>query len=154
MDGDYYQYAYVTNDIDRAIDALRKTHGMGPFQELRDMHLPVGPDREAVGHFALAFKGALQFELIQPLAGEVDFYRELLPSKDFIIAFHHLGKYVASKADYDATLAAARETWSLPIDYTAFGGFYAYVDARPLYGHYLEYICFPDSDHLSAVPRY
>lgn len=154
MDGDYYQHAYVTNDLDRAIAALRQTHDMGPFQELRDLHLPTGPDREAIGHFAVAFKGRTQFELIQPLGGDVGIYMDVMPATGFGMAFHHLGRCFAAKDDYDAACAAARAQWAMPIDYPVFGGFFAYADARPQFGHFLEYFCFPDGRHLEGVPYY
>lgn len=154
MDRDYYQFAYVTNDFDRAIALLRAQHGMGPFHELRDLALPTGPDRVAVGHFGVAFKGELQFEVIQPLAQDIDLYRGLLPENEFGMAFHHLGRCFFALDDYRAALAAARMQWALPIDWEAFGGFFAYADARPSFGHYLEYFCFPDGRHLAGVPEY
>lgn len=154
LDADYYQFAYVTNDFGRAIDELRAIHGMGPFQELRDLHLPVGPDRAAIGHFGVAFKGRMQFEVIEPLGGAVDLYQGLVPATEFGMAFHHLGRCFTKLDDYQAAIAAAKAQWAMPIDHGAFGGFFAYADARPAVGHYLEYFCFPDGRHLEGVPHY
>lgn len=154
MDRDYYQFAYVTNDFGRAIDVLREQHGMGPFQELRDLELPTGPSRLAVGHFAVAFKGGLQFEVIEPLAQDIGIYAGLVPEEGFGMAFHHLGRCFFALDDYRAALATARAQWAMPIDYEAFGGFFAYADARPHLGHYLEFFCFPDGRHLAGVPAY
>lgn len=154
MNRDYYQFAYVTNDFDRAILALREQHGMGPFHELRDLELPTGPDRVAAGHFGVAFKGGMQFEVIQPLAQDIGIYAGPMPQHGFGMAFHHLGRCFFSLDDYQAALADARAQWEMPIDYGAFGGFFAYADARPSFGHYLEYFCFPDGRHLEGVPEY
>ncbi len=137
MDRDYYQFAYVTNDFGQAIDALRKQHGMGPFHERRDLELPIGPDRVAVGHFGVAFKGSLQFEVIQPLAQDVALYVGLVPQHGFGMAFHHLGRCFSSLDAYQTALVSARKQWEIPIDYGAFGGFFAYADARPIFGHFL-----------------
>ncbi len=154
MSGDYYQVAYVANDFDRAIGLLREQHGMGPFQELRDLELPTGPDRIAHGHFAVAFKGATQFEVIQPLAGDIGIYQGLMPAEGFGMAFHHIGRCFAALADYEAAVADARAQWAMPIDHPVFGGHFAYADARPTFGHFLEYFCFPDGRHLAGVPYY
>lgn len=154
MDRDYFQFAYVTNDFDRAIGILREQHGMGPFHELRDLELPTGPDRMVVGHFGVAFKAGMQFEVIQPLARDVGIYDGLLPDGDFGMAFHHLGRCFFSLEDYKAATAGASAQWDMPIDWEAFGGFYAYADARPQIGHFLEFFCFPDGRHLAGVPHY
>lgn len=154
MDQDYFQLAYVTNDFDRAIAALRERHDMGPFHELRDLELPTGPDRIAVGHFGVAFKGGMQFEVIQPLAQDIGIYDGLLPGADFGMAFHHLGRCHSSLDAYRASVDSASAQWAMPIDHGAFGGFFAYADARPTFGHYFEFFCFPDGRHLAGVPHY
>jgi len=154
MTSDYYQFAYVTNDFDQAIAMLREQHGMGPFHELRDLALPTGPDRVAEGHFGVAFKAGMQFEVIEPLGGDIGIYAGLLSEAEFGMAFHHLGRCFFSLDDYRAALASAAAQWEMPIDHEAFGGFFAYADARPRFGHYLEYFCFPDGRHLAGVPHY
>lgn len=150
----FVQLCYVTNDFDRAIALLREMHAMGPFKEMRELELPTRPGHAAIGHFGLAFKEAVQFEVIEPLAGDVDLYRKGLPDDRFAMHFHHVGRHIPAIDEYRETLRLARERWSIVIDMAALGGHYAYTDARDTVGHYLEYFCFPGPDSPAAAPRY
>jgi Glyoxalase/Bleomycin resistance protein/Dioxygenase superfamily len=154
MTDEFFQLGYVTNDFERGIRELKALHAIGPFKEMRDLHLPTGPDREWVGHFALAFKQGIQFELIAPAGGDAGIYRDLLLHQGFALRFHHLGRFVTSVETYQNLLKDAAERWELPINYEAFGGFYAYADARKDLGHFLEYFTFPNADFFADVPRY
>lgn len=150
----FMQFCYVTNDFGRAIDQLRRIHSIGPFKELRDHRVPTGPARAAVGHFGLAFKADLQFEIIEPLAEDVGIYRDFLTGEGFQMRFHHVGRNIASLAEYREALQQAKARWPVPIDMSAFGGHYAYADARAEFGHYFELLCFPDESIATSVPRY
>jgi hypothetical protein len=121
---------------------------------MRDLRLPTRPDRAAVCHFGLAFKGETQFEVIQPLAGDIAMYRDFLGGPGFQMRFHHLGRHIASLSAYQQALSQARSRWSVPIDMAEFGGHYAYADARQDYGHFLEMFCFPDDSIAHIAPRY
>lgn len=153
MKADFFQLGYVTNDFDRALRALRELHDLGPFKQMRDTHLPTAPGREAIAHFGLAFKGDVQFEVIAPTGGDSDIYREPLPAGQFALRFHHLGRYLSAPEDYQRLLEAHSARWPMPIRCNAFGGSYAYADARKDLGHYLEIFTFP-TDFFDDVPRY
>jgi Glyoxalase/Bleomycin resistance protein/Dioxygenase superfamily len=153
MSGDFFQLGYVTNDFDKAINELRALHSIGPFKEMRDTHLPTRPGREAVAHFALAFKGEVQFEIIAPIGGDTDIYRESLPVDQPALRFHHLGRFVSALEEYQDLLETKYAHWEIPIKCGAFGGFYAYADARKDLGHYLEIFTFP-GNFFADVPRY
>lgn len=154
MSQDFLQLCYVTNDFERAIAELRTIHGMGPFKELRDHRVPTSASKIAIGHFALAFKAQTQFEVIEPLDGDVDFYRAFLSGPGFQMRFHHTGRHIASLPEYREALAQLKGRWPVPIDMEGFGGHYAYIDAREQYGHYLELLCFPGASVATEVPRY
>ena len=154
MTGDFFQLGYVTNDFDRGMAEIKALHGIGSFKEMRELHLPTGPDREAVAHFALAFRMGVQFEVIAPLAGDVGIYRDLLSGHDFTLRFHHLGRFVGALEDYQDVLRKAQARWRLPVSCGVFGGFYAYADARGDLGHYLEFFTFPSAAFFADVPRY
>lgn len=153
MTDEFFQLGYVTNDFDRGMAELEALHSIGSFKEMRELHLPTGPDREWVGHFALAFKQGVQFELIAPV-GDGGIYRDLIPDQGFALRFHHLGRFVTSLEKYHSLLNDAAKRWELPISYGAFGGFYAYADARKDLGHFLEYFTFPSAEFFADVPRY
>jgi hypothetical protein len=154
MTEEFFQLGYVTNDLDRGMAELKALHSIGSFKEMRDLHLPTGPDREWVGHFALAFKQGIQFELIAPAGDDGGIYRDLLLHQEFTLRFHHLGHFVSSLEAYQSLLKRAAERWELPVNCGAFGGFYAYADARKDLGHFLEYFTFPSADFFADVPRY
>ncbi len=154
MNTDFLQFCYVTNHLDRAVETLRGIHGMGAFKELRELHLPTGEGREAHCHFALAFKAGMQFEVIQPLSGDIGLYQDGLPNNEFAMKFHHLGRHISSVESYREALAVAKSRWSIPINMAEFGGYYAYADARRDYGHYLEFFCFPPGSEAIDAPRY
>lgn len=149
-----FQYAYVTNDFDRAVAASRHVHAMGPFKEMRDHSFPTGPGRQAIAHVALAFKDGLQFEIIQPLAEDVKVFTDFLTDTAFTIRFHHLGHFLPTAGEFRSQLAEARKAWPVPVDSSGFGGLYAYVDARDGLGHYLELLHFPDGSEMFDLPRY
>jgi hypothetical protein len=154
MSSSYYQYAYVTTDWRRARDEIATLHGIGSYMEMPDAEFETGQDRKAVAHFALAYRNDLQFEIIQPLSGDVSVYRWGLPDTGYGIRFHHLGRHFGDRAEFDRHMAAGRARWALPIAWDTMGGTYGYFDARDDFGHFIEYFCFPPGSHLDAVPRY
>ncbi|QIG80755.1 VOC family protein [Stakelama tenebrarum] len=148
----YLQHAYVTRDFDATIAELRRVHGIGPFKEMRDLTINVrsGP---VTGHFGLAFLNGTQFEVIAPQSGDVDFYLEALADQP-LMQFHHHGRYFPDRPGFDAAMARARDRWRIVVEENAFGGTYAYADARAEFGHYLEYYCFDPDSHFEGVPVY
>lgn len=154
MSGAYLQLGYVTNDFDEALKRVRQSHGLGPFKEMRELTIATRAGKQVTAHFALAFKADTQFEIIAPLAGDKEFYVDILDADGFDMRFHHLGRYFPQEADYRAALADARTRWEVPVEVAAFGGYYAYFDARKDFGHYLEIYTFPAEEHFEGVPRY
>lgn len=154
MADDFLQLCYVTNDFDQAIDKLRSVHSIGPFKEMRDHRVPTRADRVAIGHFGLAFKADTQFEIIEPIAEDVGIYRDFLDGSGFQMRFHHIGRHIASLPEYREALSQAKARWPIPIDMAAFGGHYAYADARAEFGHYIELLSFPSNALPTSVPRY
>lgn len=154
MSLNYYQFGYVTTDLDRAIDEIGRMHQIGSFMILNDCAFEIGNGKEAVAHFALAFKGDTQFELIQPIGGDVGAYLELLPEEDgYALRFHHLGRHFESRAECDAHIENARTRWAIPMESPNGEGYFAYADARADFGHFLEFFSFPADSHLADVPR-
>lgn len=150
---DYYQFAYVTTDWRRALEELGAQHDIAAWMEMPEAEFDTGPGTKAVCHFALAFKGDLQFEVIEPVAGDCAVYRAGLPETGYAKRFHHLGRHFAQRADFDRQLEAAKARYACPVAAETMGGEYAYFDARAETGHFLEYFIFPPGSHLEGVPR-
>lgn len=154
MRQDYYQQAYVTTDWRRAMDDIGELHGIGGYMEMPEAEFDTGENRKAVAHFALAWKNGLQFEIIQPLSGDVGVYQWGLPTQGHGTRFHHQGRHFSDRAAFEAAVATAKARWPMPIAWDTMGGTYAYFDARADFGHFLEYFCFPPGSHLDVVPRF
>lgn len=150
----YEQLGYVTNDFTRAIALVRDVHGVGPFKETRDLTIGARDDRTVTGHFAQAFKGRLQIEVIEPTGGDRGFYADGLPAGVFSVRLHHVGHYYADPAAYLAARMPLADRWTAAVDHADFGGRYCYFDARDALGHYVEISTFPPADHFEGIPLY
>ncbi len=138
----HYQNAYVTRDLDRAVELLGERYGLEDFIVFEPemvLKTPLG-DKPASVRAALAWAGGLQIELIQPCTGFLDHYLPYLPSdeSDPTPRFHH----VAVRRDDLAAMRAEIAKLNLAL---AFEGevpelIFIYLDARATLGHYLEYV--------------
>lgn len=143
-----WQIGYVTSDLDRARDALSARCGLHDFIELPSRDAQYYADENPIdpwlAHFAVAARGDLIIELIEPVAGDVDFYRRALPADgSFGIALHHVA-VAAPEGDAEwerlHTLAGAS---GLAFDRTVVIADRiraTYVDSTSLLGHMIE-IC-------------
>jgi Glyoxalase/Bleomycin resistance protein/Dioxygenase superfamily len=155
-----YQVAYVTNDFERALKQFGDTHRIAQFMELPRMAYITGPGREAVCNIALAYVGAIEIEVIEPLEGDVQLYRDYLPKDGaFAVRHHHLSRLFDSREALERQIAAYRaQGRAVPIDGSSAGGGarYFYADYRAELGHYMEGIHYePDARvFLASIPRY
>lgn len=139
----YYQNGYVTNDLDRAIALIGPDFGVGefsPFDVDLVLQTPVG-EKSASMRVATAWAGRLQLELIQPLSGHVDIYRNALPAdmSDAVSCFHH----VAVRRDDLDQMRSEVAALALPVAFETSGNGITsiLVDARQRIGHHLEFVC-------------
>ena len=136
-----FQVAYVTDDIDMAVARAKATFGIGAFQINRSMEIQTGSG-VAVAHFAIAFLGDAQIEIIQP-AGKGDaVYRDGIRTPGGGLDLHHLGALYTDEAEWAAVLRAVDASGETVPVRGNFGGLmdYLYVDRRASLGHYLEYM--------------
>ena len=135
----FFQNAYVTRDLDKAIATLRAQHGVGEMMLIdfdTDVTTPLGhgPVKSKV---ALAWVGGVQIELIEPVSGLAQIYADALPDDDSL-RFHHVGIRVP---DMDALRAeATANNWPVVFQGGGDGFSFTYVDTRATFGHYLEYV--------------
>jgi catechol 2,3-dioxygenase-like lactoylglutathione lyase family enzyme len=142
-----WQLGYVTSDLDRAIDYMAEMFGLTHCVRLpsEDATFLVG-DREAEweARFAMGSRGGTIIELIEPVAGEVDFYRRALPADgSFAVRLHHVATFVANTEEEWRRVGDLLSQAGLRVDYTVLipnrvrAG---YVDMRASLGQWLE-IC-------------
>jgi hypothetical protein len=143
------QIAYVTNDIDRARDMFRAVYGVERWLDLAAMS-----GRQTVSINArngrieirgmIAYVGAIQFELIQPIVDPERLYTDFLPADGtFSVRLHHLGfnqggveqvRALEQSLGRDHAVPMATDSHTMPV---------FYADARDRLGHYLEYFSLP-----------
>jgi hypothetical protein len=151
-----FQLAYVTQDLERAMAEIGTAFGIGGFQVNRDVPIATG-NGTAHCHFALAFLGAQQIELIEPAGGTDGVYRDALePGR--VAVLHHLGFLVPTEIAWQATLRRIESEGAIVPVRGSFEDLihYTYVDRRDLCGHYLEYMyATPAGTRMfDAVPRF
>lgn len=139
----HYQNAYVTRDLDASIATMRNLFGIKDwltYTAEMEVLTPAGRGPSA-NKLAFGWVGALQYELIQPLSGQVEFYTEALRD-DGGLRFHH----VCMRAAELDTARREIERQGLPIVYEGETGVtrFFYADARATLGHYLEYVQMSD----------
>jgi len=159
--GGFYQNAYVTNDLDQALEVFRQTYGVPEFLVMpSDLTLSY---RGGLGRLhvrlALANLNGVQIEVIEAQEGCIDLYREGLPENGFGLAHHHVAMRVkGGRADWDrwrAEAAAGDRGFVLEGDLGDTAQF-AYLDDKRRLGHYTEYFWSADGGAgLDAViPRF
>jgi hypothetical protein len=152
-----YQIAFVTTDLDRAMQLFAETYGISKFRIKRDIPSAPGMPKMSA-HVAHAYVGPMMIELIQPVGGDDSLYREILPPDGFGIRLHHFGFIVRSEQELDR-ISAALEAKRVPIAFDATMPGVAravYADARRTLGHYLEYVYLrPESrrSYYAEVPH-
>jgi hypothetical protein len=142
-----WQLGYVTTDLDRATEFMAERFGLQDCRNLPSdtaTFLAGDTPKPWEVKVAMGARGGLIVELIEPVAGEIDFYTEVLPaSGEFAVRLHHVATYTATgDPEWDRLRALLAES-QLTIDYTVLipGRVRAgYVDTRAELGHWLE-IC-------------
>ncbi len=139
--GLHYQNAYVTRNVDKAVEGFRKWADTRLILETEVEVKLWTPEGEGVGVQKLAFVWVddLNYELIEPKSGDVlKIYKEALPEGDEL-AFHHVCHRVD---DWGETMAHIEKN---PFPVVLKGGTpdmlqFCYVDTREWLGHFTEYI--------------
>jgi Glyoxalase/Bleomycin resistance protein/Dioxygenase superfamily len=144
--GDLYanvwQVCYVTRDLDEGMALLRRHYGIESTQVPTDGATFLVGDEPAEWdvRISMGARGGLIVELIEPVGGEVDFYRRFLPG-DGGLGFHHIAAYMPVGDEAWDGLGDVLAAAGLKVDYTVLipdrvrAG---YVDTTAELGHYLE----------------
>ena len=141
------QNAYVTHDLDRAVELVGNRFGIEKFDHFEpDMmvHTLSGP-QPMVNRVASFWAGGLNVEMIEPVSGYIEHYTCMLPEdpKDATLRFHH----ISLRRDDEAEMRAEIARLGLPL---AFEGplsikeaipnlVFVYLDGREALGHYVEF---------------
>ncbi|KMS59177.1 hypothetical protein V474_08120 [Novosphingobium barchaimii LL02] len=148
LEGIHYQNAYICDNIEAGIDLLR---GRGMTKE--PVIIPVdqtvltasGPKRQK-GRICFIWIGELQYELIENEIDEVGIYANCL-SNGGPLRFHHICFRVPDWEEFRSRVDAQDFPIAMERDVTREpeGGLkFLYLDARKVFGHYIEYTWMPE----------
>lgn len=146
-DGTFFQLGYVTRDLDRAIDLFRDRYGLS---RILRFGTPSGMD------VAMAYRGDVMIELIQPVVGKEGVYIDALRA-DGGVRLHHLGYIVKDVAKW-TEIVEQYQSDGIAVEHrdTGAGSLLAYADTREDLGYFNEYICITDErghDLFARTPR-
>ncbi len=138
LEGQHYQNGYITRDIGKAIESFRTRGGAEnviSFEVPFEVTTPKGRGT-AISKLAFIWVNNLQYELIQPVSGLVDIYRNELP--DDGVKLHHICMRIPEWDSFRDRI----EQRGYPVVLEGGGDMlkFIYIDARDLVGHYLEYV--------------
>jgi Glyoxalase/Bleomycin resistance protein/Dioxygenase superfamily len=142
-----WQFGYVTTDLDRAIQHVGTRFGLEGCRRLpSDTATFLAGDTTVDWEVKIAMgaRGGTIVELIEPVAGEIDFYTRVLPpGGEFAVRLHHLATFTPTGEEEWQRIQALLTQAELKLDYTVLipnrvrAG---YVDTTRELGHWLE-IC-------------
>ncbi len=143
----HMQNAYVTHDLERAMDMVSSRFGVDRFDRFDPemvVNTPAG-EQPLSTRVASFWAGGLNIELIEPVSGYIEHYVSLLPEDrtDPVPRFHHM----SFRRDDEAAMREEIRRLGLPL---AFEGplsikdpipslVFVYLDARKVLGHYVEF---------------
>ena len=138
LEGKHFQNAYVTRNIDKSVAEFQACSTIRKLIQTEitvDVWTSKG-EGSLSNKLALLWLDDLQYEIIQPIAGDVDLYQDALGDDDSA-HFHHICMRVD---DWDEFRQRVDQQ---PFPVVLEGGSdalkFIYLDARALLGHYLEY---------------
>jgi hypothetical protein len=148
-----WQIAYVTRDLDRGMEELRDRFGVEHCIEVPTAgatFLRGDEPAEWEARIAMGARGGLIVELIEPVAGEVDFYRRFLADEGSpALRLHHLATFVPVGEEVWTSLTELLAASGLKVDYTVLipdrvrAG---YIDTTAELGHFLEVCQLQEAD--------
>ena len=137
-----WQVCYITRDLDRGMELLRERYGIESTEVPADTATFLVGDEPAPWDVRVSMgarRGPI-VELIEPVGGEVDFYRRALPDGREL-GFHHIATYVPLGDETWQSIGDLLAREGLRFEYTVLipdrvrAG---YVDTTAQLGHWLE----------------
>jgi glyoxalase/bleomycin resistance protein/dioxygenase superfamily protein len=149
-----WQIGYVCPDLDQGMEFMRESFGLEHCVEVpTDTAVVLDHRGEQVPwetRIAMGARGGLIIELIEPLSGDVEFYRRFLPADgSFGVRLHHIATHVPLGDDVWEDIGELLAASGLRFDHTVLipdrvrAG---YVDTSAALGHLLEVCQLQEAD--------
>ncbi|HEY3827202.1 MAG TPA: VOC family protein [Bryobacteraceae bacterium] len=139
----HHQIAYVTNDLDKALELFSRDFGVSRFYPLVTGDEPV-PAGGIWMKAALANVNGTEIEIIQPLGDGENLFSTALPKdRGFALVLHHVCiRITGGIENWEVHRASIDETIHPVAMESAYGDFLRilYTDERASLGHYLEHM--------------
>jgi hypothetical protein len=153
-----FQLAWITTDVDRAVEVFREEQGIESIGVFKGFELPVANSEPLVIDVGLCYVGDMQFEIIQPVSGPADLYSRHLPANgEFSLQYHHMCSVLDSAEEYDRVLENYRKRGVTIEVEGGFGegGRFFYADTRNTVDHYQEYVLLDEAtnEFMATLPR-
>lgn len=153
-----FQVAYATNDLDRALAVIEERFGIKGLMRTENLVIDLDRGTQAQLRHALIYVGAMQFEVLQPVVGDIDVFTRTFPAAPgFHLALHHVCLDLESEAAFEAALAEHRARGNEVLFEGRRTGRsrFAFVDTRAQLGHMLELLHATPEGRAAraAVPR-
>ncbi len=154
------QVAYVTNNMDAAIEAFRCEYDSPGFYVFTNANSGSDENGEQL-KIALARVGGVEIELIEPIGDTAPLFSDVLPGGDELaIRFHHVCFRIDGPlANWDAHVASLDFERHPIVFKGALGEMmrFIYTDERRTLGHYVEHVWLSPEIYaqiLGATPTY
>ena len=145
LEGRHYQNAYVTRDIDKAVErftARADVRSVVQFEATTEVLTAAGTRPHTI-KLAFIWVGDLQYEFIEPIAEAVPMFATMLPDDD-LPRFHHSCARVRDWDDFRRRVD--QQPYPVVIEGASGGDLkFLFLDTRDLLGHYLEYTWMTDA---------
>jgi hypothetical protein len=137
LHNDHFQIAYVTNDIDRAVEVFRDRFGVATFRR-NDNDLPNG----AKSAIRSAWIGSMMYEICYGSGPGMELYTDSAPpGAGFVLRFHHFGYLVPDDTAWEALeREIERGGWRVRMRSDIPGLFRVCYVETPELGHFLEFV--------------
>jgi hypothetical protein len=139
-----WQLCYVTPDLDLGMKELGDVYGIENSTEVPvdgATFMKRGEQVEWKPRVAMGARGGLIVELIEPVAGEVGFYRDALAKDGGALGFHHVAMLVPLGDEAWSSVERLLAEQGLGFEYTILipeRARLGYVDTRATLGHWIE----------------
>lgn len=152
----YFKNSYVTTDLVAVAHRFFATFGCSAFSSPERQTINLGDGDMAIIEVASAWAGALQLELIQPVADPANYFNSMLPQGAGSAALHHISRLFehpeAALAERERLLALKYPLRSMKSQEC--GAIYR-ADFRKTIGHHVEGIVLSAESRLALnkLPR-
>jgi len=140
----HHQIAYVTNDLDAAMEVFKKDYAVSGFFVFNNRESGAAHPREPELRIALAHVNGVEIELIEPVGVTAAVFKDVVePGAGLQIQFHHVALRIEGSLEHWAAHEESIDKARHSVVYAGALGDemrFFYTDERARLGHYVEHV--------------